>query len=73
MGGLVFENIDMSYALLLGQNGGKARVIPGDPACSLVVEKLESTDPTFRMPPGTPLLPGEQCTIVQWIAQGAKR
>ena len=73
-GGLVFENVDTAYALLLGTSGGKVRVVPGNPACSLIVEKLESGDPTYRMPPGSePLLAGERCTIEKWIAQGAKR
>jgi len=72
--GLVFENADASYALLLGQNGAPARVKPGDPSCSLIMKRLTATDPNYHMPPGTESLsPGDQCTIVQWIAQGAKR
>jgi cytochrome c len=70
-GGLVFEDAGAAYALLLGTQGGKKRVLPGDPSCSLIVEKLESTDPKFQMPPGNPLLPSERCDFVQWIAQGA--
>jgi len=73
MGGLVFEDADDAYARLLG-DVGRARVIPGDPACSLLVIRLESHDPNVRMPPGpTPLLESERCTVIRWIADGALR
>lgn len=76
-GGLVFDgSADLSYRLLLGQGGagGRSRVVPGDPGCSLLMKRLKSTDPSYHMPPGpTSLLDGELCTIVQWISQGAKR
>jgi hypothetical protein len=73
--GLVFENADDAYALLLGSNpGDHPRVLPGDPACSLVMKRLTSSDPNYHMPPGDiSLSPAEECTIVQWIANGAKR
>jgi hypothetical protein len=73
MAGLVLQDADQAYSLLLGQTG-RARVNPGDPACSLLVIRLESNDPTFRMPPGpTPLLESARCDILQWIANGAAR
>lgn len=73
-GGLSLDDADRAYALLLGQNGAKARVLPGDASCSLLMKRLTSTDPNFHMPPGsTSLTQGELCTITQWIAQGAKR
>jgi hypothetical protein len=73
-GGLVFEDADQAYALLLGTAGGRPRVTPRDPACSLLVIRLESPEATFRMPPGPdPLLESERCDIVQWIAEGAAR
>jgi hypothetical protein len=73
-GGLVFEDADTAYALLLGQQDGRKRVIPHDPACSLLMERLESTDPSFHMPRGpNSLLPSELCAIAQWIAAGAAR
>jgi Planctomycete cytochrome C len=71
MGGLVFEDPDAAYALLLGENAGKARVTPGDAACSLLMERLEST--TKPMPPGAPLADAERCAVAQWIQNGAKR
>lgn len=74
MGGLVFEDIDQSYDLLLGNVDGRARVMPGDPSCSLIVERLEADTPATRMPPASQPLPAaERCTIEQWIAQGAQR
>ncbi len=74
MGGLVFENADTAYGLLLGTNGGKVRVIPGNPACSLLIERLASSDPNFHMPPGPNSIPaGDECTIVRWIQAGAQR
>ena len=73
-GGLVFEDADTAYALLTGTRDGRKRVIAGDAACSLLVERLESTDPSFHMPPGNTGLSGaERCAIEQWIANGAKR
>ena len=72
MAGLSFEDEDEAYALLLGEVGGRARVLPGDPECSLLMQRLASADPSFRMPPGpTPLLDSELCTISAWIRQGA--
>jgi hypothetical protein len=69
-GGLVYENPDDAYALLVDGR----RVIPSDPSCSLIMKRLTSTDPSYHMPPGSSsLTSGEQCTIVQWIAAGAKR
>jgi hypothetical protein len=74
MGGLVFQDPDTAYALLLGTQGSHPRVMRGNPSCSLIVEKLESTDPAFRMPPGpTPLPEAARCDIELWIAQGAAR
>jgi Planctomycete cytochrome C len=73
-GGLIFENADDAYALLLGQRGGHARVLPNDAACSLLVIKTWSTDPNFRMPPGNMALPASQvCDLQLWIEQGAQR
>ena len=69
-GGLVFASPDDAYARLVTQG----RVTPNDPACSLIMKRLTSTDPNFHMPPGpTSISAGAECTIVQWIAAGAKR
>jgi hypothetical protein len=73
-GGLVFENADRSYALLLGQVDGKKRVLPMNASCSLLVERIEllSSDP-YVMPPGMQLSAPERCAIEMWIQAGAMR
>ena len=69
-GGLAFEDADESYRLLVTE---RQAAVPGDPACSAIVARIMATDGNFRMPPGRSLDPGEQCSIIQWIANGAKR
>jgi hypothetical protein len=72
-GGLFFATADSAYGLLLGENGVPARVVPGDPGCSTLIERLESSDPSKLMPPKAKLSDAEICAIVEWIQQGAKR
>jgi hypothetical protein len=73
-GGIVMEDADITYDRLLGELDQRARVKPGDPACSLLVERLEAASADERMPPGpTPLSAAERCTVVLWIANGAER
>ncbi len=72
-GGLDFDDPDRAYAALLGEGSEEARVIAGDPACSLLVERLVSSDPKLQMPPGNPLSAAERCALVQWIEKGATR
>ncbi len=71
--GLVFEDPDVSYDLLLGTGGGRARVMAGNPECSLLMQRLESTDPAYGMPPGSRLSDAELCSFTLWIANGAER
>lgn len=73
MGGLTLEGADVAYDALLGIGEDHARVIPGDPECSLLMRRLESTEASFVMPPGLQLSEGERCAIRQWIANGAER
>lgn len=70
-GGLSFESADAAYEHLTG--GGDPKVKSGDAACSLLVERIESTDDATLMPPGSPLSDAERCAIEQWIQNGAKR
>jgi hypothetical protein len=70
-GGLVFDDADSAYQNLTG--GAAPRVIAGDAACSLLVERIESPHADFVMPPGAPLSAPERCAIEQWIHNGAKR
>lgn len=73
MAGLVLDDRDMAYDYLLGDVDGRARVIAGDPECSLLVHRIESDDPEFQMPPLAPLTDEERCSIIQWIDMGAER
>lgn len=74
MGGLVFEDEADAHALLTGARGGRSRVVPGDPSCSVLLQRLTAPEPGERMPPGpTPLLDSELCTIQRWIEEGAPR
>lgn len=73
-GGLVLSDREMTYDLLLGAAGGHARVEPGDPECSLLVQRLESDDVAVRMPLGGDPLPANvRCVVRQWIKDGAER
>ncbi len=47
------------------------RVVPGDPACSLMIVRTDSPGADYQMPPGDPLPPEERCALVQWVAAGA--
>jgi hypothetical protein len=72
--GLVFEDADIAYHLLLGEGGARARVLPKNAACSILEMRVENQDPNVRMPPGpVPLLPSQRCMITQWIESGAAR
>jgi hypothetical protein len=69
--GLSFQDAAESYELLLGTKGGKARVLPNDPGCSLLAKRLFSTDPAFRMPPGAGLSEAQLCDVTKWLVAGA--
>lgn len=72
--GLVLSDRDMGYDLLLGRVDGRARVVPGNPECSILEQRLESRDPNFRMPLGNQPLPeGMRCAIRKWIKNGATK
>lgn len=68
-GGLAFEDADTAFRLL----GERGVVRAGDPACSEIVRRVTATDGNVRMPPGISIPAAEQCSIIQWIANGAKR
>lgn len=72
--GLILSDFDTAYDSLLGlDEAGRARVIPGDPECSVLEQRLESNDPNFVMPVGSKLADGELCAIRKWIANGAEK
>jgi hypothetical protein len=73
-GNLVLADADTAYAALMGMDGTQARVSPGDPACSLLLQRLESDDPAKRMPLGEDKLSeGLRCAVRTWIESGAAR
>jgi mono/diheme cytochrome c family protein len=72
--GLVLAGIDTAYDELLGHADGRARVLEENPECSVLVQRLESDDPAFRMPRSNAKLNERQlCAVRLWIANGAKR
>jgi len=49
-------------------------IVPGDPAASMVIDRIATTDPNLVMPPPDhdhPLEPEQVAVIRQWIAEGA--
>jgi hypothetical protein len=69
-GGLSFEDADEAYGLMLDTTQA---VRPGEPSCSAIVARIVALDGNVRMPPGRSLDAAEQCSVIQWIANGAKR
>lgn len=66
--------LDRRELALKGGESGKA-IVPGDPAASLILERITHTDPDTVMPPPDkkPALTPEQIAIIrQWIAEGAE-
>jgi hypothetical protein len=72
-GGLALYNKTVAYEGLVGGAGGEPRVIPGDPACSELMKRLETSNEALRMPAGgAPVPPTDRCAIQKWIAAGAE-
>jgi len=67
-GGLVLEGEARAYLAL---TGGNAYVTPGDAACSSLVERLYTTNPSLLMPRGARLTAPEACAVGRWVAAGA--
>ncbi|MET0386837.1 MAG: c-type cytochrome domain-containing protein [Polyangiales bacterium] len=74
-GNLNLSTPDLAYQQLLGQDGARARVLPGDPECSMLLERIETDDRTRRMPymAADKLRAGARCAIQKWIEAGAQR
>ena len=70
-GDLVLFDKEAAYRALLGTDGTHARVEPGDPACSPLMERLTTDDPVRRMPQGGKLDDSTICAVQKWIEQGA--
>lgn len=69
-GNLDLEDIERAYESLMDPE--YRRVIPGDPACSLLMVRLNHPGRSV-MPPGAPLSEAARCTIAAWIREGAAR
>lgn len=64
--------LDTAATAIRGGDNGAA-IKPGDPAASLLLQRVTASDEAERMPPdGEPLKPAEIAAIRAWIAQGAK-
>ena len=71
-GGLSLYDPKGTYAELLGTSDGRARVLPGDALCSVLMERLETSNIANRMPLNDVQLPaGLRCAVQQWIEAGA--
>jgi len=67
-GGLVMDSL---AGLTTGGDGGAA-LIPGDPAKSLFLQNILSTDPEVMMPPKGDRLTKEEVTLLQdWVKAGS--
>jgi mono/diheme cytochrome c family protein len=65
--------LDTAAALAIkgGESGSAIR--PGDPARSLLLQRVTAADEADRMPPeGKPLTPTQIALLKRWIAQGAQ-
>jgi hypothetical protein len=72
-GGLTLADREDAYDALLAPAIGPPRVVPGRPECSMLIQRIEASDPSVRMPLGSePLDEGLRCAIRQWIADGAE-
>jgi hypothetical protein len=71
-GGLGLFSQNAAYAALVDGEGGEPRVVPGDAGCSVLMERVVTSDLALRMPlRAAPLSAAEQCAIQQWISAGA--
>lgn len=70
-GGLDLSDRDTAYQQLVEAGGDL--VIPGDPSCSVMIERVFTTSSSLRMPRGTSLPDPEQCALALWVGGGAVR
>lgn len=67
-GGVDMQSADSAYASL------SSRVDTSTPGCSLLLNRVESTNASTRMPPGpNPLSEAQRCAIRLWVRDGAQR
>ncbi|MFK7743025.1 MAG: PSD1 and planctomycete cytochrome C domain-containing protein [Planctomycetota bacterium] len=67
--------LDERRFAIADRGDGEAAIVPGNPAASLLLDRVRSSDPDERMPPPAShkaaLLPDEVARLEQWIAEGA--
>lgn len=69
----LFDPDDAYDALVNGHGNGPPVVVPFEPECSELIQRLESTKAGYGMPIGGQLEAGKRCAFVRWVAAGAKR
>ena len=66
--------LDTSEGARAGGKSGRPAIVPGDPARSTLVERIQSSDPDDVMPPPSshkPLSASQRQTLVEWVRDGA--
>jgi mono/diheme cytochrome c family protein len=68
------SDLRLDAGALIRKGGGSGSAVdPGDPAASLLIERVSAEDEYERMPPeGKPLSPAQIAKLRAWIEQGAK-
>lgn len=70
MAGLRLDTKEGAFA----ETNGYSVILPGDPDNSVLIQRLRSSDPDFRMPPPhapRPIAPEQIETLTEWVRQGA--
>src|SRR6266478_1220074 len=69
MGTLRFDREEVAKHEL---SGGRFAIVPGDPAKSLILQRITATSPAVRMPMGGEALTAREVEIIRrWVEQGA--
>ena len=69
---LRFDLLEVAFA---ERESGKTPIVPGDPETSLLIERITSSNPDFRMPPpeaNKVLSEDEKTLLARWIESGAE-
>lgn len=72
--GLAMTDEAGAFSALLAASGrdpSRMRVVPGNPACSLLIVRTDSPGTDYQMPQGDPLRASERCALLQWVQCGA--
>ncbi len=70
-GGLDLSDREIAYQQLV--EGGEDLVIPGEPSCSVMIERVFTTSSRLRMPRGSTLPDAHKCALALWVGNGALR